>query len=1410
MLTMETDLHIFSPPGARPGGKRRPISALTAVLTAGALALLGAQAPVAQAAPSSASHTASRTAHTATATGTAAIGTAAAGKGSEGPSDVAPVCSDPAPGKYSCMALRRTDIKQTKGLRTTGDPQGLSAGDLQNAYNLPADGGEGQTIAIVDAYDDPTAEDDLAVYRAQYGLPPCTTDNGCFQKVDQRGGTDYPTADPGWAGEISLDLDMVSAAAPKAHILLVEADAAYGDDLGASVDTAVALGAKYVSNSYGTNYDSGSGESPDELTDSHYDHPGVVITASSGDDAYGVAYPAASPYVTAVGGTSLVKDSSARGWSESVWYDSTRHLGPGSGCSVQQPKPAFQTDTGCDKRAVADVSAVADPQTGPAVYQTYGGNGWNVIGGTSAAAPLIAGVYAAAGTPVTGTYPNSYPYLTPSALNDVTEGGNGTCTPAYLCTAGTGYDGPTGLGTPNGLSAFRAGPQGRVSGTVTDAGTGAPIANASVALGDLRVHTDAKGGYLLRVPVGSYDLTVSAYGYGTYRASGLTVADGADVTRDVSLTAVPTQTITGKVTDGSAHHWPLYAKITAEGVPGNPVWTDPATGEYSLRLPDGADYTLHVAVDYPGYEPATGKVSLNGSAVKRDFAVPADTWAADAAGYKLELSGTTEGFDSTDAAPKGWTVSTADGSDGGWSFDDPGHRGNDTGGSGGFAVADDDQRGSMDSSLVSPVFDLTGMKNPELSFQSTYWTFADQKATVDITTDGGTTWKNVYAIDATGNHRKTELPLTEFAGSPAVQVRFHFTASGNGWWWGVDDVFIGNRTLSPVLGGLVTGTVADANTGNALNGVTVTASSGHATTEATPDDPALPDGFFWAFTDSGKQDITAAKPLYAKAVTSLNVAADATTKAAFSLKAGKVSVTGGPLSATVIRGKQTTRTLTVTNTGTAPATVRLHEEPGNVTPATKGVPARRVKADFSRHALRPGKSGSRAAAVPGPAAAGDAWTAAPDLPVPTEGNAVDSLYGQVYSGFGVTDTALSKDAYRYDPAAGSWTKLAPGGTPREAPVHGFIGGKWYVSGGWGASGPVSSTEVYDPAKNTWSTAASNPAPTLGAGTAVLGHKLYAVGGCTTEACSSTTVEVYNPATDSWSKAADYPVPVSWAMCGAIGGKLYCAGGGTDKHDWDATYVYDPADNSWAQLADLPAPMWGADATTANGRLLVAGGVVNGYVVNQVLAFDPEAGTWSALPNMNGVSARGGAAPGLYRVGGLDDYSAPVASVEILPGWDQTDADDVSWMSESTDKVTVAPGQSVKVTVTLDASTVETDQPGTYQGRLTFTTDTPYAADPVAVALTVEPPATWGKISGTVLGKSASGTTPLGGATVQITSWAAKYTLTTKADGSYTLWLDARNSPLTVLVAKDGYQPTVATVKFKKGQSVVSNFTLDKA
>jgi Ricin-type beta-trefoil lectin domain/IPT/TIG domain len=390
----------------------------------------------------------------ATGTGHAAARTAKAATSK--PDYKAACTTNPAPGGVACLALVRTNVPSYKGVKPFVTPSGYGPAQLQSAYSLPSStAGSGATVAVVDAYDDPNAESDLAVYRSQFGLPPCTTANGCFTKVNEDGQTSPlpPTEPPGddWALEESLDIDMVSAICPLCHIDLVEGNAATLDDLGTAVDTAVTMGAQYVSNSYGTGDFAG-----ESAADVYYNHPGVAVTASAGDDGYGVSYPAASPDVVSVGGTSLTP--SGDGYTESVWGSSAGGDGTGSGCSGYEAKPSWQTDSGCSDRTDNDVAAVADPNTGVAVYDTYDEGGWVVVGGTSASSPIIASVYALAGAPSSGSYPADYVYEqhNSSNMHDITTGANGTCTPAYLCTAEVGYDGPTGWGTPDGVSAFKA------------------------------------------------------------------------------------------------------------------------------------------------------------------------------------------------------------------------------------------------------------------------------------------------------------------------------------------------------------------------------------------------------------------------------------------------------------------------------------------------------------------------------------------------------------------------------------------------------------------------------------------------------------------------------------------------------------------------------------------------------------------------------------------------------------------------------------------------------------------------------------------------------------------------------------------------------------------------------------------
>ena len=361
-----------------------------------------------------------------------------------------PVC--PGPGSSGSARCHAQVVVDDRGLpRAATVPSGAyGPAQFRGAYQLPStSAGSGQTIGIVDAYDDPNIESDLAVYSSQFGLPPCTTANGCFKKVNQTGGTNYPAKNAGWALEIALDVEIAHAVCPNCKILLVEATTNSFTNLLAAEDYAKTH-ATVVSNSWG------GGEFSGETTyDTHFSTANQPITFSSGDSGYGVEYPAASQYVTAVGGTTLMVNADNSYKSEAVWS------GAGSGCSGLEPKPTWQKDTACIRRTVADVSADADPNTGAAVYDTVryqGRSGWFQVGGTSLASPLIAAVYALAGN-TTGNGDAQYvyghaTYGTSGTLHDVTAGSNGSCGGSYLCSGTTGYDGPTGLGTPHGTGGF--------------------------------------------------------------------------------------------------------------------------------------------------------------------------------------------------------------------------------------------------------------------------------------------------------------------------------------------------------------------------------------------------------------------------------------------------------------------------------------------------------------------------------------------------------------------------------------------------------------------------------------------------------------------------------------------------------------------------------------------------------------------------------------------------------------------------------------------------------------------------------------------------------------------------------------------------------------------------------------------
>jgi hypothetical protein len=392
----------------------------------------------------------------------------------------------PRPGAAACTGVRLVPatLHNARTARTvvhlhptvsdrSPEPGYLTPQALHEAYGLPSDSNAAttQTIALIEAYDDPTAEADLAVYDKQFGLPACTSANGCFRKLDEQGeSSPLPAVVGEWSGETSIDVQMAHAICENCHVLLVEASSEEFSDLGAAVNTAVEAGATEINNSYA---------GPEEpayaaYNTSDYDHPGVVITAAAGDCGYldeactlgEVAnFPSDSPDVIAVGATKLTDVKGA--WRSTVWSDGS------SGCSTLFAAPPWQStlssfaDTGCaGGRSVADVSAVGDPNTGVDIYDsTPEGNGdptgWGVWGGTSVASPIVAAEFALAG----GSHGVRFPAATlyshlgqAGALYDVVAGRNGFCAGANSCQAAAGYDGPSGIGSPVGLGAFSTSP----------------------------------------------------------------------------------------------------------------------------------------------------------------------------------------------------------------------------------------------------------------------------------------------------------------------------------------------------------------------------------------------------------------------------------------------------------------------------------------------------------------------------------------------------------------------------------------------------------------------------------------------------------------------------------------------------------------------------------------------------------------------------------------------------------------------------------------------------------------------------------------------------------------------------------------------------------------------------------------
>ncbi|MFI7489957.1 S8 family serine peptidase [Micromonospora echinaurantiaca] len=1063
------------------------------------------------------------------------------------------------------------------------------------------------------------------------------------------------------------------------------------------------------------------------------------------------------------------------------------------------------------------------------VRSSLPGSGYGAISGTSMAAPHLAGTVAllwSAAPALVGEVDATRALLDNTAIDSADAQCGGT----------TDDNNVFGEGRLDALALLNAAPigdTGTLAGTVTDAATGAPIADATVTVtgpAERQLTTGADGRYSSLLPVGDYQVAVAAFGYQSQTVPA-TVTQNATTTLNVALSAVPSVTVSGSVTDGSGHGWPLYAKVTVQGPSGVSDYTTPTNGRYSFTLPAGATYTLKVESQYPGYQTVTKEVVVGSGNVTANIAVPVQTNACTTApGYTFGSDGVYETFDGT-GVPAGWSVVDHAGTGQVWKFTDDGNRGNLTGGTGNFAIIDSDEYGSggrQDSSLVSPVVDLTDVAAPVIRFNQDFNHLGPDRADVDLSVDGGATWTNVLrqAADVRGP-RVTEIPIPQAAGQAQVQVRFHYYDASFEWWWEVDNVLIGSEVICrPTNGGLVLGHVRDANDNGYVNGATVTSNdrpAEKATTVATPDDTELADGFYWLFSSlTGTHKFTAAAGNYVSQSKNIDVQADWATATNFRLAAGRLSVKPAQLSATLqMPTGKVNKAFTVTNTGGAPVEVEFSEREGGFellradgsrlteqqVIGSNGAPEQRLNVPTSFAARASDMSSNATSAALGPQA--EPWTDIADYPANVMDNRVVNLDGKVYSIAGGNGSASTTKNFVYDPIAQSWAPIADLPEARNAMTVGVVGGKIIATGGWAAAGPSGTTWSYDPGANTWTKVADNPAARSAAGQAVVDGKLYAIGGCTTSACTpmSNSVVRYDPAGDSWETLPNYPKSVAFASCGGIDGVVYCTGGNDGSASQKASYAFDPGANAWTAIPDAPADNWASSFAVANGKLLVVGGSQGGAITNAGFAYDPATNAWSNLPNANTARYRGGAACGFYKIGGSSGSFTATPDSEVLPGFEECAeaAADVSWMTIDKTSATLAPGEQVTVTVGMTANV---DQPGTYTASVAIKENTPYTVSPVAVTMNVNPPKTWGKLMGTVTGTSCQGvSSPLSGAVVQVDSWAMSWTFATDAEGKYAYWMDRRNNPMTMIVAKDNWKPQTRQTRISTSTPTVEDFAL---
>ncbi|MFE5688224.1 S8 family serine peptidase [Streptomyces sp. NPDC056512] len=1068
---------------------------------------------------------------------------------------------------------------------------------------------------------------------------------------------------------------------------------------------------------------------------------------------------------------------------------------------------------------------------GVAVRSSVPNGGYAAYNGTSMAAPHVSGVVAlmwSAAPALLGDVAATRRILD-STARDVED----------LTCGGTPEDNNVwGEGRLDAYAALAASPtktSGTLSGVITDADTGKPLAGVKVSAVSAdhqrTTTTRTDGSYHMKLVAGDYQVTFATFGYVDHRAD-VALDAGASLTHNIALEPAPTTKLSGTVTDGSGHDWPLYATVTVDGTPLPPVHTDPETGKYAVNVPSDRTYTLKVHPLYPGYQPKSVKVSPAGKATTQDVDLTVSPEGCLAPGYVSAERGLFETFDA-DGLPDGWSVELdVAGRGDGWEFTDPGKRGNHTGGDGNFASIDSAAGQRLEwASLVSPVVDLSKEAEPVVAFRDDYLrtTNGTTVGDVDLSIDGGSTWENIW--QQAKSRRGPELvtiPVPQAAGKSDVRVRFHnHKGRSSEGFWEVDDVLVGQRGCDTIDGGLVVGTVTEDLDGKPVVGATVSRAKAEQTstvTVTTEDDPALTDGFYSLFVPAtGRQELLVEHDVaqFGERRHTVDVVADDTVRADLTLGVGRLSMSAESLDTNVKLGKSRTVTVKVTNVGTAPASYDFVERPTGTTAPLKtltpNAPKRQVPTIDTGGPFTPTDVASTGGG--GTQEASDAWQILPNMNAPNSSGLAIVGDGKLYHlGGEYDDTTPGQPQRVYDIASRQWSGIARTEDAFNKAAGGFIDHKVYVVGGWESKGGESNaTRIYDPRTDTWSRGANAPVRVAAAGYATANGKLYVIGGRAAEnpGFGSRTVSVYDPRTDSWTQAADYPTPVAWQACDTIDGLIYCASGQAGgEEQLRNTYAYDPKTDRWYRVADTPYPVWGAAFAAQGGRLLMSGGVTDGFTHNQGLAYDPATDRWEALPNSKYIVRRASGACGFYKVGGhhpsqfLEDPGGNMPWLEQLTGAGEcgSPANQVDWLKVSGGSGTLKPGETARVRVTLDAARSGAQQPTVKEAVLLVHEDTRFAATQMRVRMEIEPPHNWGRIYGTVTGPQQCGapSQPIAGVNVLIHG-QHEAVVVTGPTGGYSYWLPPGKT--TVTARRPGWHQESDTVNVLPSRSVRADLRL---